>query len=195
MMIVPFRHCGEQDGKQMASLIDPNNTGPWAVRYLWIQHTQDNEQFYNNYFNPVLNQTGINVRKQTANLKSDWQAHNQIFYDSAANGNLVWRVKIGNPKSHSIDYIEIWRSSEIASNYFGEAPSEKINNDIEWRTSERETFNQNLYNAGFDIRSWRPYQTISKKLATEYYKVFVEQYKNNQQCIINTPWNRELNPL
>ena len=195
MIIVPFRHYGGQDEKTMASLIDPNNTGPWAVRYVWIQHLEDNEKFYNNYFDPKLSQAGLNVRKQTANLKSDWAAHNQIFFDSAANGNLVWRVKIGNPRNHSIDYIEIWRSSEIAGKYFGEAPEDKINNEIDWPNSDRLTFNKNLYEAGFDIRSWRPYQTISKELATEYYKAFVNQNKNKQQCIINTPWNKELNPL
>lgn len=195
MIVIPYRHYSEQDNKQMASLIAPDNIGPWAVRYLWIQHTQDNEKFYKNYFDPQLSQTGMNVRKQTANLKSDWAAHNQIFYDSAANGNLVWRVKIGNPKNQSIDYIEIWRSPEIAGKYFGEAPEEKINKEVDWDTNARTTFNQNLYEAGFDIRSWRPYQSISKELATEYYKEFVNQHKNKQQCIINTPWNKELNPL
>jgi hypothetical protein len=195
MIVTPYRHYGDQDNKQMTSLIIPTNTGPWALRYVWIQHTQDNEKFYTNYFNPELNQAGMNVRKQTAELKSDWEAHNQIFYDSAVNGNLVWRVKIGNPRSHSIDYIEIWRDSKIVGKYFGNTPAEKINHNIEWRLSSRTTFNQHLYKAGFDIRSWRPYQTISKEVAIEYYKNFVEQYKNKQQCIINTPWNRELNPL
>jgi hypothetical protein len=195
MILIPFRHYGGQDGKPMTSLIDPDNTGPWAVRYMWIQHLKDNKKFYSNYFDPAMNQAGMNVRKQTIHLKSDWAAHNQIFYDSVANGNLVWRVKIRNQSSHSIDYIEIWRDSKIIEKYFGDTPTEKINLDIEWRLDARTNFNQYLYEAGFDIRSWKPYQTISKEFATEYYKNFVEQYKNKQQCIINTPWNKELNPL
>jgi len=137
----------------------------------------------------------MNVRKQTANLKNDWDAHNQIFFDSATNGNLVWRVKIGNPISRSIDYIEVWRSLDIVEQYFGNTPTIKINNSTEWHEESRNSFHQQLFESGFDIRAWYPYNTISKELALVYYNKFVEQHKNKNQCIINTPWNKELNPL
>ena len=195
MIITPFKHYGEQDKKIMTPLIEPDNMGPWALRYLWVQHNQDNDKFYNNYFDPELSQAGMNIRKQTSDLKSEWTAHNQIFFDSAANGNLVWRVKVGNPIDKSIDYIEIWRTHEIVKNYFGYAPNNTSTDNPEWQATDRKEFNRNLYEAGFDIRSWRPYATISKELAIDYYKKFVEQHKNKDRCIINTPWNRELNPL
>jgi hypothetical protein len=195
MIVVPFKHYGEQDGIEMTPLIDPDNSGPWAVRYLWVQHTQDNNKFYNNYFDPSFSQAGMNIRKQTADLKSEWAAHNQIFFDSAADGNLVWRAKVGNPVNRSIDYIEIWRSCDIVKNYFSYSSSNIESKNTAWQATNREEFNRNLFEAGFDIRDWRPYTSISKELAIEYYKKFVEQHKNKDRCIINTPWNKELNPL
>lgn len=190
MIVIPTRLYGNQDNKQMESLIDPDGKHGWAVRYLWIQHTEDNNAFYNNYFDPSLSQAGMNVRKRTADLKSDWDAHNQIFFDSAANGDLVWRVKVGNPVSKSIDYVEVWKSVEVLEQHFGDNPTTPG-----WGSDVRSSFHRNLFEAGFDIRSWTPYNTISKELAAEYYRKFIEQYKNKDHCIINTQWNRELNPL
>jgi hypothetical protein len=189
MNVIPRRNYGAEDLQEMTSLIDPDDQGIWAVRYLWIQHTQDNNKFYNNYFDPALAQTGMNVRKQTANLKNDWTAHNQIFHDSAANGDLVWRVKIGNPTSRSIDYIEIWRSVKTVEQHFGDNPNQT------WPKDNRKSFNQQLFEAGFEIRSWYPYRTISNKLAIDYYNKFVDQHKNKQHCIINTPWRKDINPV
>jgi hypothetical protein len=191
MIVTPFRNYGPQDDQQMTALVDADNIGTWAVRYLWIQHTEDNNKFYTNYFNPALTSPGMNVRKQTAELKTDWSAHNQIFFDSAANGDLVWRVKVGNPVSHSIDYIEVWRNTEILEQHFGDTP---VNKDT-WPATNRISFHQRLFEAGFDIRVLYPYVNISKELAVEYYNKFVAQHKNKDQCIINTPWNRELNPV
>lgn len=193
MITIPYRNYGQQDNKEMVSLIDPDGRGPWALRYLWIQHTTDNDLFFNNYFNSG-NQTGLNVRKQTQHLNNDWTKHNQIFEDSTANGNLVWRVKIGNYQCRSIDYIEIWRNSEILENYFGDGDS-KINKTTAWLNDERNSFAKNLYETGFDLRVWLPYQSISKELAAKYWNEFLEKYKNKDSCIINTPWNQDLNPL
>ena len=195
MIVIPRRNYGEQDSKEMHTLIDADQEGPWAIRYLWIQHTQNNDKFYNNYFDPALSQTGMNVRKQTANLKQDWTAHNQIFYDSTANGNLVWRVKVGNPISKSIDYVEIWRSADIIKQFFSPQPTTQISEGIEWHAESRKNFNKELFDNGFDIRSWVPYNTISKIQAMRYYQQFVDQWRNKDHCIINTPWNRDLNPL
>jgi hypothetical protein len=194
MLVIPRRNYGEQDLQEMNTLIE-SDEGPWAIRYLWIQHTQDNDKFYNNYFDPTLAQTGMNVRKQTANLKQDWSAHNQIFYDSATNGNLVWRVKIRNPVSKSIDYVEVWRDADIIKQFFSPQPVTKISEGVEWAQEARKNFNKELFDAGFDIRSWVPYQSISKEKALMYYQEFVNQWRNKDHCIINTPWNKELNPL
>lgn len=189
---IPKRNFSDQDYKPMTCLISPDGQGPWAVRYLWIQHRDDNEKFYNNYFTGG-NQKGLNVRKNTEHLQKDWTAHNLIFEESAKNGNLVYRIKIGNEVSQSIDYIEIWKSKEILLGYFG-YDDVKLNDDIEWQRTERKLFAEKLFNAGFDIRYWSPYPLISKKLALEYYKSFVEKFKKRENCIINTSYNRDLNP-
>jgi len=193
MLTVPQRNFGEQDDRSMFSLIEPDNEGPWAVRYLWIQHLEDNNNFYQNYFSQG-NQQGYNVRKQTSHLKSDWDRHNQIFFNSAENGDLVWRVKIANKTSQSIDYIEIWRTRELLDRYFGDQDTD-INNDRIWTRDSRKSFAKNLYDTGFDIRYWFPYPLIGKKCAMNAYKHFVDRSKNRDGCIINTPWKRELNPL
>ena len=174
----------------MKMLIVPDNIGPWAVRYLSVQHRFDNDAFYNNYFSPGLTDAGMNIRKQTANLKTDWLAHNQIFYDSAADGNLVWRVKVGNKETQSIDYVEVWRSVDVLNRYFGNQTT--ITN---WTTESRKTFTEQLFESGFVITDLQQFPLISKKQAIEYYRMFVDQWKAKDHCIINTPWNKELNPL
>jgi len=189
MIVTPFRYGAEQDNNTMETLIDPDSNGEWAIRYLWVQHLVDNTAFYNNYFDPSLAKPGVNIRKQTANLSKDWTAHNKIFYDSADNGDLVWRVKVANPVSQSIDYVEIWKNVDIVNQHFGH----KHNTD--WDSDSRKSFLTNLSESGFDVREWKEYPTISKQQAMQYYKQFVEQWKNKQQCIINTAWDKQLNPL
>lgn len=174
----------------MNTLIAPDNIGPWAVRYLSVKHRFDNESFYNNYFSPTLKESGMNIRKQTADLKTDWSAHNQIFYDSAADGNLVWRVKVGNKETRSIDYVEVWRSVDILNRYFGEQT-----NMPNWTTTSRTDFSKQLFEAGFNIIELESFPLISKAQAVEYYRMFVNKWKVKDDCIINTPWNKELNPL
>jgi hypothetical protein len=132
----------------------------------------------------------MNIRKQTADLKTDWSAHNQIFYDSAADGNLVWRVKVGNKETRSIDYVEVWRSVNVLNQYFG-----KQTDMPNWTTASRKTFNEQLFESGFIISDLQEFPLISKKQAIEYYRIFVDKWKSKDDCIINTPWNKELNPL
>jgi hypothetical protein len=195
MIVTPHLYSAEQDNKEMTALIAPDNFGPWAIRYLWIKNLNDNDTFYNNYFDPNLTKSGLNIRKQTTDLSDDWTAHNQIFFDSAQNGNLIWRVKIGNPVEKSIDYIEIWRSQDIVKTYFGNSPDVKINDDITWTNPNRTNFLNQLRDKGFEIREWDEFPLISKKQAMLTYKDFVNLWYNKDKCIINTPWNKELNPL
>jgi len=195
MIIIPRRYTDPQDNKQMKALIEPDNTGPWALRYLWIQHRSDNNKFYDSYFDPGKKDTGFNVRKLTSDLSEDWSAHNQIFFDSAANGNLIWRVKVANPVNRSIDYIEIWKNYNIVNDLFGEQPSITINDQTTWNHENRKQFVGNLFDKGFDVREWSPFPTISKRRAMHYYIWFSGRSKKKEPCIVNTPWNPDLNPL
>ena len=195
MIVIPTRNCGQPDNKEMIPLIEPDGKGPWAIRYMWIQHTTNNDEFFENYFNQG-NKTGMNVRKQTTHLASDWSKHNEIFERSGKNGDLVWRIKVGNYKSRSIDYIEVWRNYDLLIDYFDfDRGGSKVNETTVWEDNSRKEFAQQLFDTGFDLRVWEPYPLISKEQALEYWRLFVERYKNKEQCIINTLWNRELNPL
>jgi len=171
--------------------IEPDGVGDWGVRYLWINHRTDNDEFMANYFNKG-NQIGHNIRKQTASLGSVWSNHNQMFDENAANGNLVWRVKAGNEYSKTIDYIEIWRSIKIIDEIFNGTPI--LENGNIWTENEKNDLDMGIWDAGFEVRHLYPSMTISKNLAIEYYWNFVDRWKKGHKCIINTKWNKELNP-
>lgn len=192
MNVTPYKNFGKPDDKIFHTLIDPDDEGPWAMRYIWIQHTLDNKGFYENYFKSG-NNTGYNVRKQTADLKQHWDHHNQIFDKSALNGDLIYRIKVGNPIDRSIDYVEIWKSIDILENYFG-AHDTQIDDEI-WQEKDRTVFAKELLDRGFDVRVLLPYRKISKIAALEGYRYFEDRFRNKENCIINTRWDQTLNPL
>jgi hypothetical protein len=161
----------------------------WGIRYLWIQHRFDNEGFLSNYF---LDNSSpkINVRKSTVHLSADWNKHNSIFLKSQEDGNLVWRYKVLNSISRSIDYVEVWKSIDVIERYFNRTHDVIVPTGEIWGAEPREQFAKELWNSGFDIRTWIPYNTISRDRA-EYYYNLIPSLGN---CILNTKWNRNLNP-
>lgn len=180
------------DIKELETQIDPDGIDEWAVRYLWIQHRWDNSKFTSEYFT-AGHTTGLNVRKQTTHLGDTWKNHNRVFDESAANGNLVWRVKAYNSASQSIDYIEVWRSLDVLRNIFGGTP--KLESGDTWTQEEKERLGYGIWESGFEVRHLRPFVSISKDRAIEYYWKFVERWRNKDNCIINTKWNEDLNPF
>jgi hypothetical protein len=148
-----------------------------------------NEDFVKNYFNGG-NNTGLNVRKQTTHLQNQWKNHNAAFDQSAVNGDLIWRVKAYNVVSQSIDYIEIWKDLETVNRLF-EVES-KLDNGEVWSKDQKSSLGQGVWDAGFIVRHYRPYQSISKLCAVSAYKMFVDRYKNKDKCIINTPMKSNL---
>jgi transposase-like protein len=190
-MIVSAINFVTQDHCDLETLIDPDNVNEWAVRYLWIQHRTENSEFVANYFTNG-NSRGLNVRKRTQHLGESWRNHNRVFDESAANGNLVWRVKSYNCRSQSIDYIEIWRSQEILTGIF-DKPAVLLDGN-QWTDTEKSDLGRGIYDSGFDVRHLRPFAGISRKLAIEYYWKFVERNQAQDNCIINTQYNKILNP-
>lgn len=172
----------------MTPLITPDNQGPWVVRYLWIKHRDDNEKFVKNYFN-AGNTTGLNVRKQTVHLQEQWKNHNQAFNQSAENGDLIWRVKAYNSVSNSIDYIEVWKDLNTVYKIFDKEL--ELESGSVWNEDQKKGLGQGVWDAGFVVRHYRPYKSISKECALTFYKQFVERYKNKDGCIINTPYKKE----
>ena len=188
------------DGLQLPTLVIPNGRGPWAMRYLWVKHRTNNDEFLANYFNKGNNSggTGLNLRKNTAHLAA-WAPHNSIFEESRDNGNLVWRVKVFNQFAQSIDIVEVWRSPLIIRQLFGDL---KSSTDAETGTvrtdAEKKELREGLYNSGFEVRSLRGratlYPLVGPRMAIAWYKHFVQRYTDQDKCIINTPYNYELNP-
>lgn len=176
----------------MESLIDPDGQEGWVVRYLWIQHRFDNDAFVKNYFTGG-NASGINVRKQTTHLQEKWKNHNDAFNQSALNGDLVWRVKSANRSNNSIDYIEIWRNLATVERIFDEDP--RLENGQIWNQEDKRDLGRGVWDAGFVVRHFRPYQNISKNQAITEYRKFVERSKNKDNCIINTAWQPDINPI
>jgi hypothetical protein len=181
--------------KEMVSLIDPDNSNEWAVRYAWIQHKTENDVFLENYFLNG-NMKGMNVRKASVNLKEHWDIHNRIFELSKDNGDLVWRVKAFNKFSNSIDYIEVWRTTEIIKKYFmiQENSTILLPDGSTWAHYNRRQLELGIFETGFIARNWLPIQTISKNQALNFYEDFIDRFILKDRCIINTPYNPILNP-
>lgn len=192
------------DGGELPPLIVPDYKGPWAIRYIWVKHREQNDEFVANYFNGGNNATGtgLNLRKRTAYMQTAWNPHNQIFETSRDNGNLVWRVKVHNPLANSIDYVEVWRSPEIVSSLFRYIrPNEsiKVTDGVERTAEDQQTLRTGLYDAGFEVRRWRDIETnwptVSPQMAMSWYKSFVKRHLEKDNCIINTKYNPDLNPV
>ena len=190
------------DGIRLPPLVVPDGKGPWALRYIWVKHREQNDEFVSNYFNKGNNAagTGLNLRKQTEYMQTAWNPHNQIFETSRDNGNLVWRVKVHNHLANSIDYVEIWRSQEILQSLFNPIkPGGQVKiNDTTVRTAEdQNTLRMGLYEAGFEVRGMRgpiaQWPSVSKVTAMVWYRHFVQKFYAKDNCIINTPFNKELN--
>jgi hypothetical protein len=185
MKIKGYNSFGPQDNKELIPLIIPDNVDQFAVRYTWYSHKDNNTEFIKNYF-INKNTKGLNIRKQTEHLNSLWENHNAIFNNSAKNGDLVWRVKVHNKYEETIDFVEVWRNKEILIDYFGPV---KIVKSVPGWTSESSTkLSEAVFNAGFISRTWLPFQSISKKLASTYYDEFLRKSFNKDNCIINTPY-------
>lgn len=198
------------DGVQLPPLVIPDGKGPWALRYIWVQHRDRNDEFIANYFNKGNNSsgTGLNLRKQTAHMQDAWNPHNRIFEESRDNGNLVWRVKAYNALANSIDYIEVWRSPEIIRETFGarrpktpiqESVGEqdsavKAASDLARAPEEIVKLRQGLAEAGFAPRVWSIWPRVHPVRAMHWYQHFVKRWENQDKCVINTRYNKELNP-
>jgi hypothetical protein len=162
------------------------------VRYVWIQHLTENDTFLKNYFTGKDIQ-GMNVRKSTTYLQKYWEQHNKIFDLSGINGDLVWRVKVLNPVSQSIDYIEIWKSIDLINDYFLLNEHNSILPDGSlWTREDKVNLDSGVFDTGFMVRNWIPHQTISRQQAMSYYKKFIQQAINKDNCIINTIFKPEL---
>lgn len=198
--VVPtFPVCQDPDNLELPPMVVPDHQGIWAIRYLWIRHRTKNDEFIANYFNKGNNATGtgLNVRKQTAHLQDAWKPHNDIFNESAANGDLVWRVKVLNTFAQSIDYVEIWKSRAVLRRLW--IPKSDANPDGVRTQEDIDALRQGVYDAGFEVRAWvdqfSGWPTVTKLRAMGWYKHFIDKWKAQDNCIINTPWNKNLNPL
>lgn len=195
------------DGVKLPPLVIPDGTGPWALRYIWVKHKTENDNFVKNYFNKGNNATGagLNLRKQTSHMKETaWNPHNNIFDTSRDNGNLVWRVKVHNHLADTIDYIEIWRSKQIIKETFGVRKGDNSNTDVPVTDSESTselarsaeeiiTLRKGLDEAGFEPRAWSTFPNVHPIVAMKWYLYFLERRDGNKQCVINTPYNKKLN--
>jgi hypothetical protein len=135
-------------------------------------------------------------------MQTAWNPHNQIFETSRDNGNLIWRVKVHNPVANSIDYVEVWRSPEIISSmfrYIKEGETVKVTDGVERTAEDQKTLRNGLYDAGFEVRRWRDaetnWPTVSPQVAMMWYRHFVKKHLNQDNCIINTKYNADLNPV
>lgn len=105
--ILSYNELSSETFKESVPLFIPDGAGPWAIRYIWIK--KDDENFIENYHSQN-NGSKSNVRKSSAHLEKYWIPHNALLINQGHLGNIVWRIKTGNPFNNSIDIIEVWRS-------------------------------------------------------------------------------------
>jgi len=178
MQVLSTPSWKQDTNKQSVSLVIPDYGTDYAMRYVWMQHRFKNEEFVNNYFT-IGNNLGMNVRKQTVKLQAYWNKHNAIFDDSGKNGDLIWRVKVLNLLNDSIDYIEVWKSSDIIYSL--------LEDNSSWPGDSMNLLKQGIYDAGFSAQKWLPFPTVSKDWAHSTYNIFLKMTRENKKCIINTP--------
>ena len=113
--ILSYNELSSETFKESVPLFIPDGVGPWAVRYIWIKNSDEN--FVKNYHSNTP-ENKSNVRKSSSHLGKYWIPHNCLMINQGHIGNIVWRIKTGNPLNNSIDIIEVWRSANILKNIF-----------------------------------------------------------------------------
>lgn len=192
MTFYAINNQDSQLNKNMIPIIEPDNQGPWAVRYVFMNH-QNNQEFVDNYF--LGSKPNFNVRKITKEFSKLWELHNELFDISGQNGNLIWRVKVYNQNENSVDYVEVWKNIDLIDDYFSNEKDSILPNLKIWSSKQKINLSSLIYEKGFIARCIKPYPLISKNLAIKLYNNFIEKSKNKERCIINTKYNSNLNPI
>lgn len=139
-----YNEYSQETFKESIPLFVPDDAGPWAVRYVWIKNNDEN--FVENYHIEVEGKKS-NVRRSSIHLEQNWIPHNCLMVNQGHLGNIVWRIKTGNPFNDSIDIIEIWRSRKIIQDLFSFKDRDTV--EIQQATE----FNPYVYPASPDINN------------------------------------------
>lgn len=173
------------------TLVDIDNVDEWAVRYVFMKH-QNNDEFIANYFSKG-NMPNLNVRKITSERVDLWKPHNLVFTLSEITGDLIWRVKVHNKITQSIDYVEVWKNKKVIIDYFFSNDNDSILPDnTTWTSKQKQELSKMVYDYGFIANSMNPVFGISKKQAIQHYNNFVTQSVKQGNCIINTKFNQAM---
>lgn len=114
--VLGFNYLSDQKLISLIPIFIPDEVGPWAVKYTWIIK-KDDPNFVKNYHS-VQQNSKQNIRKETDHLSEHWKAFNALIINHGHLGNIVWRIKLTNIYSNTIDIIEIWRSRELIEQLF-----------------------------------------------------------------------------
>lgn len=128
---IGYNELAEDKEIPLIPVFMPDNIGPWVLKYMWILK-KDDPNFINNYHN-IASGTKNNVRKTTDYLGEHWRAFNSVIINNGHLGNIVWRIKLTNAYSKTVDIIEVWRSKEILDNIFSFTDSDTL--EIEQATT------------------------------------------------------------
>ncbi len=170
----------DPQAEEWPSLFEPDGRGPWAVRYNWIKH-DNNEEFLANYFAAGSSELKLNLRNSTKHLAHLWKPHNDTIAKGQMSGDLIFRIKTLNHVNRSIDHIEVWKSRDIIENYF------HIDDSI-WADEDKEELETQVRAAGFIICPvLRPYPLISKSQALSIYTQYLKKAMNRDFTRIEAP--------
>jgi len=170
----------DPQAKDWPSLFEPDGKGPWAVRYNWIRHT-NNEEFLENYFADGSSELKLNLRNMTKDLAHLWKPHNDALARGEISGNMVFRIKTLNRANRSIDHMEVWKSPEhIERTFHTDYP--------EWPDAMKAELGQKVRERGFIICPLqRPYPLISRRQALDIYLTYLKKAMAKDFTRIESP--------
>lgn len=176
---------GDRPEETWPLLVTPDGRGPWALRYVWFKHER-NSEFLAGYFDNG-NELALNLRKLTSHLSELWKPHNDALRAAAAQGDIIWRVKVLNRENASIDHVEVWKSREVLHRYF------HTDLDGTWTDEQRSQLGQGMREAGLIIkRVSEPYPLIGRSCALAAYRRFLQRAATADSCNIFTPLSKRV---
>lgn len=171
---------GDASQEEWPLLVQPDDKGPWALRYVWFKHER-NDEFVDGYFSAGT-ELKLNMRKLTADLAELWKPHNDALREAAVSKAIVYRVKVLNKANRSIDHVEVWRSPEKLHEFM------HSDRDGRWPEAVRQELGVQLRAKGFIIkRVSEPYPLISKTRALAAYTEFAKRAGLKDSCNLFTP--------
>ena len=80
------------DGVKLPPLVIPDGTGPWALRYIWVKHKTENDNFVKAYTKPVKEKKKVKVATSSNSQSSNTSSNDKIAQSKQICKDLGFKV-------------------------------------------------------------------------------------------------------